>query len=119
MVPGLMPDELRIFVCFPLPGTKFYDKVEGQPSEKTHWRDSDDLAMMFRGTFGKEYYRQLLRYVHSIYRKEKGVNNLKKIRKSPLKLNYKEFKSGHSILYHIPVTISQHVRLKKLETTLE
>lgn len=119
MVLELMPDELGISVSYPLPGTKFYDRVKGQLSEKTHWRDSDDLAMMFQGTFGKEYYRQLHRYVHSIYRKKKGFNNLKKIIKSPLRLNYKEFKSGLSTLYYIPATISQYVRLKKLETALE
>lgn len=116
MILELMPDELGISVSYPLPGTKFYEKVKGQLSEKTNWRDSDDLAMMFQGTFGKEYYRQLHRYVHSIYQKKKGFNNLKKIMKNPLGLSYKELKSGLSTLYYIPATISQHVRLKKLET---
>jgi anaerobic magnesium-protoporphyrin IX monomethyl ester cyclase len=116
MVLQAMPDELGISVSYPLPGTKFYDNVKGQLSEKTNWRDSDDLAMMFEGTYGGEYYRQLHRYVHSIYRRKKGCNNLKKIIQNPLALNYKEFKSGLSTLYYIPATISQHVRLKLLET---
>ena len=115
----LMPDELGISVSYPLPGTKFYDKVKGQLSEKTNWRDSDDLAMMFQGSFGQEYYRQLHRYVHSLYRKKRGYNNLKKILKNPLDVDYKELRSGVSILYYFPASISQHVRLKKLETALE
>jgi radical SAM superfamily enzyme YgiQ (UPF0313 family) len=119
MVLELMPDELGISVSYPLPGTKFYDKVKGQLSEKTNWRDSDDLAMMFQGTFSREYYRQLHRYVHSIYRKQKGFKNLEKIVKNPFGLNYKELKSGLSTLYYIPATFSQHVRLKKLETALQ
>ena len=119
MVLELMPDDLGISVSYPLPGTKFYDKVKGQLSEKTNWRDSDDLAMMFQGTFGNEYYRQLHRYVHSIYRKEKGYKNLKKIVKNPFKLNYKELKSSVSTLYYIPATFTQHVRLRKLETALQ
>lgn len=119
MVLELMPDDLGISVSYPLPGTKFYDKVKGQLSEKTNWRDSNDLAMMFQGTFGQEYYRQLHRYVHSIYRKRKGYKNLKKIMKNPLGLNYKELKSSLSTLYYIPASFSQHVRLKKLETALQ
>jgi len=116
MVLDAMPDELGISVSYPLPGTKFYEKVKGQLSEKTNWRDSDDLAMMFQGTYGREYYRQLHRYVHSIYRRTKGYNHLKKIFKNPLALNYKEFKSGLSTLYYIPATLSQQVKLKLLET---
>jgi anaerobic magnesium-protoporphyrin IX monomethyl ester cyclase len=116
MVLELMPGELGISVSYPLPGTKFYDKVKGQLSEKRNWSDSDDLAMMFESTFKKEYYRQLHRYVHSIYRKKKGYNNLKKILKTPLGLNYKDLKSGLSILYYIPTTFTQRFRLKKLQT---
>jgi anaerobic magnesium-protoporphyrin IX monomethyl ester cyclase len=61
MVLELMPDDLGISVSYPLPGTKFYDTVKGQLSEKKNWTDSDDLAMMFKSTFNKEYYRQLHR----------------------------------------------------------
>lgn len=119
MVLELMPDELGISVSYPLPGTKFYEEVKGQLSEKTNWRDSDDLAMMFHGTFGKEYYRQLHRYVHSIYRKKKGYDTLKKIIQNPLRLSLKEFKSSLYTFYYVPATFSHHVRLKKLETALE
>src|SRR5690606_14730938 len=106
MVLELMPDDVGISVSYPLPGTKFYEKVKGQLSEKTNWRDSDDLAMMFQGTFGKEYYRQLHRYVHSIYRKKKGFQNLRKIVRDPFKLNFKDVKSSLSTLYYIPATFS-------------
>jgi len=116
MVLELMPDDLGISISYPLPGTKFYEVVKGQLSEKTNWQDSDDLAMMFQGTFGKEYYRQLHRYVHSIYRRRKGFRTLKKIIRNPLNLNFKELKCGISTFYYIPATFSQHVRLKKLET---
>lgn len=116
MVLELMPDELGISVSYPLPGTKFYDMVKGQLSEKKNWSDSDDLAMMFQSTFKKEYYRQLHRYVHSIYRREKGFNNLKKLMKSPLGLNYKDFRSCLATFYYIPTTFTQYFRLKKLAT---
>jgi anaerobic magnesium-protoporphyrin IX monomethyl ester cyclase len=119
MVLELMPDDLGISVSYPLPGTKFYEKVKGQLREKKNWSDSDDLAMMFESTFNKEYYRQLHRYVHSIYRKKKGYNNLKKIAKNPFDINYKELRSSLSTFYYIPATFSQYARLKKLETAVQ
>lgn len=116
MVLELMPDELGISVSYPLPGTKFYDMVKGQLGEKTNWRDSDDLAMMFRGTFGQEYYRQLHRYVHSVYRRKRGLENLRRIARNPFRIDVKILKSVFSTLYYIPATFSQQVRLKRLET---
>lgn len=116
LVLALMPDEIGISVSYPLPGTKFYDKVAGQLSEKKNWRDSDDLAMLFESTFKVDYYRQLHRYVHSIYRRKKGYNSLIKLFNNPLSINYRELRSCLSILYYIPTTITQHFKLKKLAT---
>jgi anaerobic magnesium-protoporphyrin IX monomethyl ester cyclase len=116
MLLELMPDDLGISVSYPLPGTKFYDKVKGQLSEKRNWSDSDDLAMMFESTFTREYYRQLHRYVHSIYRRKKGLNNLKQILKNPLKLTYKDLRSALLTFYYIPTTFTQYNKLKKLAT---
>ena len=73
MVKDLMPDDIGISVSYPLPGTKFYEKVKLDLKEKQNWIDSDDLALMFRGTFSPAYYRQLHRYVHKVYRFRKGL----------------------------------------------
>jgi anaerobic magnesium-protoporphyrin IX monomethyl ester cyclase len=116
MVLDLLPDEVGISVSYPLPGTKFYEKVKDQLREKHNWSDSDDLAMMFESTFKSEYYRQLHRYVHSTYRKHKGYSNLRKLLNNPLRLNYKEFRSGLATLYYIPKAFAQQLKLKKLET---
>src|SRR5690606_10011337 len=116
MVLELMPDELGISVSYPLPGTKFYDMVKGQLGEKTNWRDSDDLAMMFRGAVGQEYYRQLRRYVHSVYRRKRGLGNLRRIGRNPFRSGVEILKSVCSTLYYIPATFAQQVRLKRLET---
>ncbi|MEM9022427.1 MAG: radical SAM protein, partial [Bacteroidota bacterium] len=51
MVLELMPDDIGISVSYPLPGTGFYEKVKMDLGEKANWTDSDELAMMFRGTF--------------------------------------------------------------------
>lgn len=116
MVIDLLPDEVGISVSYPLPGTKFYDKVKNQLSEKKNWSDSDDLAMMFESTFKSDYYRQLHRYVHSTYRKHRGYKSLKKLFSHPLHLNYSDLRSGLATFYYIPKAFVQQLKLKTLET---
>lgn len=65
MIRQIMPDELGISVSYPLPGTRFYDRVKTELGETRNWKDSDDLAMLFRGPFRSSFYRALHRYVHS------------------------------------------------------
>ena len=64
MVERLLPDEIGASVSYPLPGTGFYDKVKETLGDKQNWWDSDDLAMMFPGTFPPAFYRRLHRHVH-------------------------------------------------------
>jgi anaerobic magnesium-protoporphyrin IX monomethyl ester cyclase len=115
MVLDLMPDEVGISVSYPLPGTKFFEIVKNQLAEKQNWRDSDDLDMMFDSTFNTAYYRQLHRYVHGIYRKHKGYNSLKKLFTDPLRITYKDLRSGLATFYYIPTTFTQQLKLKKLQ----
>jgi radical SAM superfamily enzyme YgiQ (UPF0313 family) len=65
MVRETAPDDVGISVSYPLPGTKFYDRVAAELGEKVNWRDSDDLAMMFRGAYSTEFYRELARALHA------------------------------------------------------
>jgi anaerobic magnesium-protoporphyrin IX monomethyl ester cyclase len=58
------PDDVGVSVAYPLPGTKFYELVKGQLDGKTHWRDSGDLAMMFRGTYSSDFYRTIRNLLH-------------------------------------------------------
>ncbi len=76
MVEDLLPDDLGISVSYPLPGTGFYDKVKDQLKSKSNWTDSDDLDLMFTGTYKKEFYKELQRYIHSRYRIRKLRSNL-------------------------------------------
>ena len=58
------PDDVGISVAYPLPGTKFYDLVKGQLGDKRHWQDSNDLDMMFFGTYRTEFYRMVRDLLH-------------------------------------------------------
>jgi anaerobic magnesium-protoporphyrin IX monomethyl ester cyclase len=116
MVLKALPDEVGISVSYPLPGTKFYENVKDQLKEKRNWSDSDDLAMMFESTFNTAYYRQLHRYVHSLYRKHKGYSAIKKLLADPLHLNYRDLRNGFATVYYIPTSFAHRIKLKKLET---
>lgn len=117
MVLNLMPDEIGISVSYPLPGTIFYDNVKEQLKEKANWTDSDDLAVMFRGTFVPAYYKKLHRYVHKIYRRKTAVNTLKEIISNPFLITSRKIKSALSIMYYFPASIIDLVVLKKLESS--
>jgi radical SAM superfamily enzyme YgiQ (UPF0313 family) len=64
MVRRTRPDDIGVSVSYPLPGTKFYQLVEAQLGQKQNWEDSDDLAMMFKGTYSTEFYRALRDALH-------------------------------------------------------
>ena len=69
LVKETLPDDIGISVSYPLPGTVFYERVRDQLGEKTNWKDSDELALMFRNTYPPAFYKTLHRLVHSIYRR--------------------------------------------------
>jgi anaerobic magnesium-protoporphyrin IX monomethyl ester cyclase len=64
LVREVLPDDVGVSVSYPLPGTRFFDMVQTELGEKTHWQDSNDLAMMFQGTYQTPFYRRLRLLVH-------------------------------------------------------
>lgn len=62
------PDDIGISVSYPLPGTRFHTRVKSEMGRETHWRDSSDLAMLFRGPQATPYYRSLHAYAHARFR---------------------------------------------------
>jgi anaerobic magnesium-protoporphyrin IX monomethyl ester cyclase len=68
LVAECRPDDIGISVSYPLPGTRFYERVQAQLGAKRNWDDSNDLAMMYRGPFSTEFYRALHRVVHQEFR---------------------------------------------------
>jgi radical SAM superfamily enzyme YgiQ (UPF0313 family) len=65
VVRATRPDDIGVSVSYPLPGTKFYERVQAQLGEKTNWSDSEDLAMMFQGAYNDEFYRALHDALHA------------------------------------------------------
>ena len=65
LVRNTRPDDIGVSVSYPLPGTKFFDQVHSQLSDKTNWSDSEDLSMMFQGAYTDEFYRALHNALHA------------------------------------------------------
>ncbi len=65
LVRDTRPDDIGVSVSYPLPGTKFYERVRAQLGEKTNWSDSEDMAMMFQGAYTNEFYRALHDALHA------------------------------------------------------
>jgi len=65
MVRETAPDDVGISVSYPLPGTRFHQIVSSELGLKKNWNDSGDLAMMFRGAYGTEFYRALASVIHA------------------------------------------------------
>lgn len=100
MVLDLMPDDIGISVSYPLPGTKFYEKVKFDLVSKANWTDSDDLDLMFENTYKPNFYKTLHRYVHNRYRIKKSWIALKSLVKlSSVSTSFIDVLRG---VYHLP-----------------
>lgn len=110
MVKDLKPDNIGISVSYPLPGTKFYDKVKDDLKLKANWTDSDDFEMMFKGTYSSNYYRKLQRWVHKEFRKSQGIENLQNF-----SFTKEKIKSILKLGYYFPSAFVDKIVLKKLQ----
>jgi anaerobic magnesium-protoporphyrin IX monomethyl ester cyclase len=64
LVERTRPDDIGVSVAYPLPGTKFFDLVKRELGAKRNWEESNDLDMMFFGTYRSEFYRSVRNLLH-------------------------------------------------------
>lgn len=117
MIKELQPDNIGVSVSYPLPGTKFYEMVKDDLKLKSNWTDSDDLAMMFQGTFNSNYYKKLHRYVHKEYRKSQAIANFKQLIKKPSLVSITKLRSMILYFYYAPSSLIDQFVLDKMEHT--
>jgi radical SAM superfamily enzyme YgiQ (UPF0313 family) len=111
MVEDCRPDDIGVSVSYPLPGTRFYETVKRELGMKDHWVDSEDLDVLHRGLYGKEFYRLLHRVTHKRLRLREGHQRLREFFKNPAGLSRNEFRRILSAAYHL-------ISLPILETRL-
>ena len=68
MMRACRPDDIGVSISYPLPGTRFYDRVRAELGHKRNWFDSDDLETMYHATYSPEFYRVLHEAVHAEFR---------------------------------------------------
>ncbi|MCC6281517.1 MAG: B12-binding domain-containing radical SAM protein [Saprospiraceae bacterium] len=113
MLKKLEPHDIGISVSYPLPGTKFYEKVKSMLGAKQNWEVSDDLAMMYPATYSSAYYRRLHRLVHKQFRLQQGRAELRRLvqgKKTNLRRAFRTF-------YYAPAAVIDRWRLRRLETS--
>ncbi|MBV6443439.1 MAG: radical SAM protein [Haliscomenobacteraceae bacterium CHB4] len=111
MVEELMPHDIGVSVSYPLPGTKFHEKVKNLLGEKQNWTVSDDLAMMYPATYPPAFYRRLHRLVHKRFRLQQGLEAWRKI----WEFGKPDAIRAARLLYYAPAAWLDAWRLKRLE----
>ncbi len=117
MIKELLPENLGISVSYPLPGTKFYEKVKDDLKLKANWTDSDDLSMMFKGPFNSKYYKKLYQYTHKEYRKSQGIAVFKKILKNPFSITKYQLRSMVLFGYYLTTAFFSKIQLDNMKQT--
>jgi anaerobic magnesium-protoporphyrin IX monomethyl ester cyclase len=65
LVKDTRPDDIGVSFSYPLPNTRFHEKVREQLGAKRNWEDSDDLCVMFHGTYTDQFYRDIRDALHA------------------------------------------------------
>jgi len=113
MVRNCQPDDIGISVSYPLPGTRFYERVKGELGEKQNWEHSDDLDLMFRGQYQPEFYRQLHRVVHQEFRLRKATALFSGLWKHPSRLTLSHIRRLIAAAGRAPLLHWERVKLDR------
>ncbi len=112
MLERLRPDDIGISVSYPLPGTKFFERVRGDLGHKANWTDSDDLAMMFRQQHRPEFYKRLHRYVHKRFRRGQALGEWRKA----IRGDRADLRRALTAAWYLPAERIDRHRLDRLRT---
>ncbi|MFQ5593403.1 MAG: B12-binding domain-containing radical SAM protein [Anaerolineae bacterium] len=115
MVRDCRPDDIGMSVSYPLPGTKFFERVQDQLGVKQNWVDSNDLAMLYEGPYTTEFYRQLHTALHKEFRAGKYWTNLTYLARHPTGFGAGHLRQAAAMLYHAATLPLARHRLNRLE----
>jgi anaerobic magnesium-protoporphyrin IX monomethyl ester cyclase len=112
MVKQHEPDEIGISVSYPLPGTKFYERVKARLGSKQNWETSDDFDPMIQANFSREFYQALHVVVHKRFRIWRGLRALRNLTARPASVNRRSLQMLASMMVH-SITLPGHLRTLK------
>ena len=114
LVREIGPDDIGVSVSYPLPGTKFYERVRADLGAKRNWVDSDDLAMMYRATYRPEFYRVLHHVVHHDFRARQLARRVKQLAARPSRLRLPDLRRIAAWAYHRTALPIASLELRRL-----
>ncbi|MCA1554267.1 MAG: B12-binding domain-containing radical SAM protein, partial [Chloroflexi bacterium] len=100
LVRECLPDDIGISVSYPLPGTKFHERVKAELGDKQNWHDSSDLATLYRTPFPQAFYRTLHTTAHREFRMRRALRTLRTALQQPRTVRPMHLKRALSIPYH-------------------
>jgi anaerobic magnesium-protoporphyrin IX monomethyl ester cyclase len=65
LVRATRPDDIGVSLSYPLPNTRFHERVQQQLGDKQNWSDSEDLCVMFKGAYTDTFYRAVRDALHA------------------------------------------------------
>jgi radical SAM superfamily enzyme YgiQ (UPF0313 family) len=65
VVRATRPDDIGVSFSYPLPNTRFHERVRQQLGAKQNWSDSEDLCVMFKGAYTDTFYRAVRDALHA------------------------------------------------------
>lgn len=114
LVRDVAPDDIGVSVSYPLPGTKFYERVRVELGQKQNWFDSSDLAMMYRATYEPEFYRVLHQVVHHDFRARRLQAHLRFAAADPARLRLSDLRRLAGWAYNRAALPRAERRLRRL-----
>jgi anaerobic magnesium-protoporphyrin IX monomethyl ester cyclase len=114
MVRACEPDDIGMSVSYPLPGTRFFAAVQEQLGSQRNWRDSDDLAMLYRGPFATAFYRQLHTTLHREFRARKAWRELRAALRRPLAVRGRHLRRALTFVHNAAALPLARIRLRRM-----
>jgi anaerobic magnesium-protoporphyrin IX monomethyl ester cyclase len=110
----LEPADIGVSVSYPLPGTRFYERVQQQLGPKQNWIDSNDLSTMYKATYAPEVYRGVHGLVHHEFRARKSALALTGLLWNPWRVRPRHLRRAASWIYNRAALIVTRRRVLSL-----
>jgi radical SAM superfamily enzyme YgiQ (UPF0313 family) len=115
MVHDCQPDDIGISVSYPLPGTRFFERVKNEMGDKHNWEHSNDLELMFTGQYQPDFYRQLHRVVHHQFRLHKAAILFSDLWRHPSQFSLTNLRRMIAATARLPLLYWERKRLQQLK----
>jgi anaerobic magnesium-protoporphyrin IX monomethyl ester cyclase len=110
----LEPSDIGVSVSYPLPGTRFYERVQEQLGVKQNWVDSSDLSTMYKATYAPDVYRGVHGLVHHEFRARKSADVLSALLTAPWAARPRHLRRAASWIYNRAALVIKRRRVLNL-----